>query len=105
LAGATQRLNRQELADAIVYPSKVVQDRFKATEVITTNAGTLSGFVTEQTNEFVSITDVQGQVTRLPRGQVKAIRTQEQSLMPAKLLNALKKEEIIDLMTFIHEMK
>ena len=105
LAGATQRLNRQELADSIVYPSKVVQDRFKATEVITTNAGTLSGFVTEQTNEFVSITDVQGQVTRLPREQVKAIRTQEQSLMPAKLLNALKKEDIIDLMTFIHEMK
>lgn len=105
LAGATQRLNRQELADAIVYPSKLVQDRFKATEVITTDGKTFSGFVTEQTDEFVSITDVQSQVTRLPRKQVKEIKAQEQSLMPTKLLNALKKEEIIDLMTFVHEMK
>ncbi len=105
LAGVTARLNRQELADAIVYPSRQVSDRFKATEVTTVDGRTLSGFLTEQTDEFVTITDTQNEVTRLPRTRVRTIKSQETSLMPARLLNALGEDEVNDLLAFIHQLE
>lgn len=105
LAGATKRLNASELADALVYPSRQVAERFKAQEVHTHDGRTLSGFLTEQSENFVAITDLQNQVTRLPRGAVKEIKAQETSLMPAKLLNRFSREDMAHLMTFLHHMK
>ena len=105
LAGVTKRLNASELADALVYPSRQVPERFKAQEVLTTDGQTLGGFLTEQSDDFVAITDLQNQVTRLPRSAVKEIKPQEASLMPAKLLNRFSREDIAHLMAFLHQMK
>jgi putative heme-binding domain-containing protein len=105
LPGVTLRLNRQELADAIVYPSKQVAERFKGTIVQTTDGTALNGFVTERTDDFVTITDLQNNVTRLASGKVKSIEPQDTSLMPAKLLNALPEKDVRDLLTFLAAMK
>ena len=105
LAGVTKRLNATELADALVYPSRQVPERFKAQEVLTTDDKTLNGFLTEQSEDFIAITDLQNQVTRLPRSAVKEIKPQEASLMPAKLLNRFSSEDIVHLMAFLHQMK
>jgi putative heme-binding domain-containing protein len=105
LAGVTKRLNASELADALVYPSRQVAERFKAQEVLTNDGRTLSGFLTEQSEDFVAITDLQNQVTRLPRSAVKEIKAQESSLMPAKLLNRFSREDIAHLMAFLDQMK
>ena len=96
---------RQELADAIVYPSKQVADRFKAMIVETTDGSVLNGFITEMNDDFVSITDLQNNVTRLANAKVKKIEPQEASLMPAKLLNALSENEVRDLLAFLAAMK
>jgi putative heme-binding domain-containing protein len=101
LAGAALRLNRQELADAIVYPSKLVAERFRATVLETTEGDLFNGFITENSDAFVSITDLQNKVTRLPKGKVKSLNAQATSLMPAKLLNALSDKQVLDLLAFL----
>ena len=105
LAGVTKRLNVGELAEALVYPSRQVPDRFKAKQVLTIDGRTLGGFLTEQSEDFIAITDLQNQVTRLPRRSVKEIKAQATSLMPAKLLNRFSLEDIGHLMAFLHQMK
>jgi putative heme-binding domain-containing protein len=105
LSGVVLRLNRKELADALVYPSLQVAERFRATEVETTEGMVLGGFITEQSDEFVSITDLQNKVTRLPRAKVKQIKAQESSLMPEKLLSTLSENDVQDLMAFLASMK
>ena len=105
LAGATKRLNVGELADALVYLSRQVPDRFKAQQVLTIDGRTLGGLLTEQSEDFIAITDLQNQVTRLPRRSVKEIKAQATSLMPAKLLNRFSLEDIGHLMAFLHQMK
>src|SRR6185503_8439807 len=55
LAGVTRRLSRQELADAIVYPSKQVADRFKAQEVQLKEGEPITGFITEQTEDSLTL--------------------------------------------------
>ena len=105
LAGVTKRLNTTELTDALVYPSRQVPERFKAQEVLTTDDKTLNGFLTEHSEDFIAITDLQNQVTRLPRSAVKEIKPQETSLMPTKLLNRFSREDIAHLMAFLHQLK
>jgi putative heme-binding domain-containing protein len=100
LAGATRRLSRVELADAIVYPSKQVADRFKAHEVRLTDGATLAGFITEQTAEMVTVA-ARDEVHRIPRSRIQSIAPQTTSLMPEKLANALTDEELRDLLVFL----
>ncbi len=99
------RLKRDELADAISYPSKRVAERFKATELETTDGQALSGFVAENSDEFVSLTDLQNKVTRLPQAKVRSMKAQETSLMPAKLLSALSEKDLRDLLAFLAAKK
>ena len=105
LPGVTLRLNRQEVADALVYPSKQVAERFRAMVLVTTDGDTASGFVTESTDEFVSITDLENNVTRVPKSKVASLEAQDTSLMPQELLNALSEEQVRDLLAFLAAIK
>ncbi|MFT4589638.1 MAG: putative heme-binding domain-containing protein, partial [Limisphaerales bacterium] len=96
LAGAAQRLNRKELAEAIVYPSRVVVERFKAMEVELKDGESLTGFITEQTDQFVTLATKE-KIHRIPRSKVEGIRPQSLSLMPEGALAALTEKEIRDL--------
>src|SRR5439155_3843292 len=69
LAGVTRRLTRGELADALVYPSKQVADRFKAMEVALKDGSSFTGFITEQNSDAVTLAE-RDQVHRIPRDQV-----------------------------------
>jgi putative heme-binding domain-containing protein len=100
LAGITRRLSRAELADAMVYPSKQVADRFKAQEVQLKDGEPLTGFITEQTEDAVMLA-ARDQVHRIPRSRIQSIAPQTTSLMPEKLLSPLTDEEIRDLLAFL----
>jgi putative heme-binding domain-containing protein len=100
LAGVTRRLNRLELADSLVYPSKQIADRFKATALTLKDGTVLSGFLTEQTAENLTLAE-QGQVRRLSRKEVQSVAPLTVSLMPERLLNRLSFEEIRDLLAFL----
>lgn len=100
LNGVVQRLNRQEIADALVYPSKQVADRYKARVVQPRGGVPLTGFITEETEEAVTLA-TQEEVRRLPRKKIQFIAAQSASLMPERLLNRLSLEEIRDLYAFL----
>ncbi|MEE3055303.1 MAG: HEAT repeat domain-containing protein [Planctomycetota bacterium] len=105
LAGVTQRLNREELADSLAFPSKAVAERFRAMQVVTSKGQVLSGFITENSDTHVTITDIKNKIHRIPKKEVRDLREQKTSLMPADLLGPLSDQEIRDLLTFLQEMK
>jgi putative heme-binding domain-containing protein len=102
LAGVTRRLSRQDFADAIVYPSKQVPDRFKGYEVELKDSTPLTGFITEQNDESVTLADRE-QVHHIPRNRIRAIVPQATSLMPERLVNRLSSDEVRDLLAFLDE--
>jgi len=102
LAGAARRLNRQELADSLVYPSKQVPDRFKAFELTLKDSTTLTGFITEQNTNMVTFVE-RDQVRQIPRANIASLTPQKNSLMPEKLMNRLTREELADLMAFLEK--
>ncbi|PYM13509.1 MAG: hypothetical protein DME18_08870 [Verrucomicrobia bacterium] len=102
LSGVTRRLSRAELADAMVYPSKQVADRFKAVGIELKDSTALTGFITEQNDDMITLADRE-QLRRIPRGQILSITPQSTSLMPEHLLNRLSWDEIRDLLAFLDE--
>ena len=102
LAGIGRRLTKVELADALVYPSKRVEDRFKGVEIEFADATPLTGFITDQSADAVTLAD-RDQVHRIPRAKIRSINPQSSSLMPAKLLNHLNLDELRDLLAFLED--
>jgi putative heme-binding domain-containing protein len=101
LTGVTLRLNPTEFADAIVYPSKQVADRFKASTLELEDGESITGFVTARDNESLTIADQQ-QVHRIPVARIRKLTPQTGSLMPEHLLNGLTNGEITDLLSFLN---
>jgi putative heme-binding domain-containing protein len=102
LAGVVRRLNRQEFADSLVYPSKQVPDRFKAYELTLKNGSVLTGFITEQSDKAVTFVE-RDQVRQLARADIASLAPQKSSLMPDKLLNRISNQELADLLAFLEK--
>ena len=102
LAGVTRRLSRKDLAEAIVYPSRQVADRYKAFQAELKDGRILTGFVTEQNAEAVTLADRE-QVHRFLRTEIQSLAPQTGSLMPDHLVNRLTDDEIRDLLAFLDE--
>jgi len=100
LAGVTTRLRPEQVADAIVFPSNEVADRFKAKVVQVRGGVPKTGFITEETDDSVTLVD-QENVHRFARKDVLFIAPQETSLMPERLLARLTFDEIRDLMAYL----
>jgi putative heme-binding domain-containing protein len=103
LAGVSRRLKPEEIADSLVYPSKQVADRFKAKVVQLKGEPPVTGFITEENDEAVTVVD-QERVHRISRKKVILVAPQETSLMPERLLNRFSRKEIRDLMAYLEEV-
>lgn len=101
LVGVTARLTRSELADALVYPSKQVADRFKAIALSLKDGRELTGFVTERSADHVTFADATT-IHRLGANEIEKSAPQEKSLMPDGLLRSLADQEIAHLIKFLN---
>ena len=73
--------------------------------LLTINGNRYNGFITEKTEDFVTITDLQNKITRLSRSEVDSIQIEETSLMPMKLLNGFSDQQLWDLLAFLKSLK
>ncbi|MCH2183969.1 MAG: HEAT repeat domain-containing protein [Mariniblastus sp.] len=105
LAGVTQRLKREELADALVYPSNQVAQRFKNSLVITDDGQTRTGMVTAETDQHLTLVDTKNRIWRIARGEIETHQPLETSPMPDKVLNRYSKQQIQDLLQFLQSLR
>jgi putative heme-binding domain-containing protein len=89
------------LADALIFPSKQVADRFKAMEVTLKDGTSWIGFITEQDEAHITLSE-RDQLRRLDRKDVSRVSPQTGSLMPDRLLASLTDEELRDLLAFLN---
>ena len=104
LGGVTQRLNQKELADALVYPSKQVAQRFKSSLIITGDGRSLSGVITETTENDLTLVDSDNRIQRNAKSNIQSSRPLDTSPMPDKLLNGYSKQQIKDLLRFLESL-
>ena len=75
-------------------------DRFKAHELRLKDGEPLVGFITEQTEDTVTLA-ARDQVHRILRSRIQSIAPQATSLMPERLVNVLTDDEVRDLLAFL----
>lgn len=98
------RFNLESLTEAIMDPSKVISDQYKASSVATAEGKVINGRIVSETADQISVlTDPEdsSKVVDIPKASIDEILDSKVSIMPAKLLNALNQEEVLDLLAYL----
>jgi putative heme-binding domain-containing protein len=103
LTQAGGRFQLKDLVEAIVEPSKVISDQYKASIVQTAGGKVVSGrIVSEDDKRIVIVTDPEDatKFVDLARTEIDEIFPATESLMPKALLDQLNEEEVLDLLAY-----
>ena len=104
LSSVAGRFSYKDMLESIIVPSKVVSDQYRAS-IVTTNSGKVyNGRILKEADRKVTIlTDPVDatKVVTIEKDDIDEVLPSPTSLMPAKLLNQLNREEVLDLLAFL----
>jgi putative heme-binding domain-containing protein len=100
LSTVSQRFQRKEILESIVYPSQVVSDQY-ASQIVVANGRTYSGMASRTGDGGMIILQSDGQQVRLAADDIEEVRPDKLSAMPEGLLNALTLEQAADLFAYL----
>jgi putative heme-binding domain-containing protein len=104
LTQAAGRFAFKDLAEAIVEPSRVISDQFRASLVATADGQVYTGKVVSETADRLTLVidpEDATKVVDLEKSDVDEIKPSDASQMPADLLKPLNREEVLDLMAYL----
>ena len=96
-----ERDNLDFLLPAIVDPSLAIREEFTAFNITTKDDESLTGFITENKPQSVTLMDPTGHAIVIAREQIQSLQASRVSLMPEGLLDALSEQQIRDLLRYI----
>jgi len=103
LTQAAGRFQLKDLVEAIVQPSKVVSDQYKATIVQTADGKVVTGRVVAESPEKITIVTDPEDATKfveIRRSDIEELLPATESLMPKGLLDQLNETEVLDLLAY-----
>ena len=98
------RFNVKDLSEAIVEPSKVISDQYKASIVQTDAGKTLTGrIVSEDEDSLTMVADPEDptKTVKIHRSEIDELVPSPVSLMPKDLLKPLNRDEVLDLLAYL----
>jgi putative heme-binding domain-containing protein len=104
LSQVAGRFGLKDMAEALVEPSKVISDQYKASVIRTTDDKTITGKIVSDTGDkYIIVIDPENstKVIELPKGDVAEVKPSNISLMPEKLLNTLNENEVLDMLAYM----
>ncbi|HLJ09793.1 MAG TPA: c-type cytochrome [Planctomycetaceae bacterium] len=104
LDGASSRFGRRDLLEAILLPSKVVDEKYRNMLIETDSGQILNGQLAggDAATLVVAADPLEpSQLRRVPRKSIVSRRSSPVSIMPEGLLNTLERDEILDLLLYL----
>ena len=104
LSNVAGRFSYKDLLESMIDPSKVVSDQYRASIVTTESGKVYTGRILNDADGHLTIlTDPVDatKVVTIDKNDLDEVLPSPTSLMPAKLLNQLNKEEVLDLLGFL----
>jgi putative membrane-bound dehydrogenase-like protein len=97
--------NREYILESIIDPDKVLSQGF-ATVTLTLNDGsTRQGFISSKTDDIIELRNLFGQLSIIPRSEVKNEHKAGNSMMPTGLVNTLNIQEFASLLDYLCSLK
>jgi putative heme-binding domain-containing protein len=100
-----KKYNKAQILENLLDPSKVIEEKYVAYAIQTTDGKTRTGLVAERGHDAVTLVDAQGKTEKIPFKSIEAFEPQEKSLMPDSLLRDLTAEQAADLLAFLESLK
>lgn len=103
LSSVAKRFNRRDLLDAILEPSKFVDDKFRLAVITTRGGAAFTGPIAHEDEQLVALDggSAGDNLIELPKSTIATRKVSDVSPMPPGLLNILTKEQIADLLAFL----
>jgi len=103
LTAIASRFNRRDLLETIIHPSKVVDDKFKQTQLTLTDGSIVSGQLgpSDASTVMVFPTPMARDAVTVAKKDVASQKLSDVSLMPSGLLSVLTREQILDLLAYL----
>jgi len=98
------RFNIDALTEAILDPSKVISDQYKASTVVTSDGKSISGRIVSENDQQISVlTDPEDstKIVDVEKSDIDEILASKTSIMPGNLLKPLNQDEILDLLAYL----
>lgn len=98
------RFNLNDLTEAIMVPSKVISDQYKASTIVTTGGQTYSGRIVAENDDKITILtspEDPTKITQILKSEVDEIQPSTVSIMPMDLLKPLNQDEVMDLLAYL----
>ena len=103
LSSVAKKRSTQELLESIVDPSKQIAPEFATTIVVTSDGKSFEGRIGQEDDQKIILhtADFLAAPVTVRKDEIDARKLSTTSTMPARLLNALEKSEILDLLAYI----
>ena len=104
LSNVAGRFSYKDLLESMIDPGKVVSDQYRASIVTTESGKVYTGrILNDADGKLTILTDPVDatKVVTIAKDEVDEVLPSPTSLMPAKLLNQLNREEVLDLLAFL----
>ncbi|TLP80141.1 PQQ-dependent sugar dehydrogenase [Maribacter sp. ACAM166] len=98
-------MNREQIAESILKPNASISQGFSTVQIQTKNEQFYIGFVTEESANELTLTNIAGVATQLMKSDIAERKELENSMMPVGLVNSLSYEEFTSLVTFLEQQK
>ncbi|MEX0586407.1 MAG: c-type cytochrome, partial [Pirellulales bacterium] len=96
---------KAQLLETILEPSKVIDAKYQAYQLLTAGGETHLGLLVERTEVAIVLRDAQDKLIRVPAADVAEFRPRAQSLMPDLMLKDLTAEQAADLLAYLESLK
>lgn len=103
LTSIARRFSREQIAESILAPSKVISDQFEHSLLATDDGRVLSGRIVEEDSERIVLqtNPLRGERVEIPVSQIEERRASKISPMPEHLVDVLHEEELLDLIAYL----
>ncbi len=107
LVQVSARFNRRDLLDHILNPSKFIDEKFRYVTLKTSDGKTITGSLESEDDERVVLrpNPLAPEKSEIAKAMIKERSVSEISPMPQGLLNALKAEQILDLLAWFETLR
>ena len=101
LTTVSQRFQRKEILESLLYPSQVISDQYSSKTVTTSEGQTFTGIVAPLGSSAVAILQANGEKVTIDKDEISETAPSKKSVMPEGLLNQLSLDEIADLFAYL----
>lgn len=98
------RFNLKDLTEAIIDPSKVISDQYKATVVLLSDGKSVTGRIVAEAPDSITLVIDPEQSTKIltiKKSDIDEQKPSAVSLMPKDLLKPLNEDEVLDLLAYL----